>query len=222
MFDQIAPRYDFLNHFLSLGIDRMWRKKAIAVLKKYKPKTILDVATGTGDLALEAMRQLDADSITGIDISEQMLQVGRRKIEKSGLHSKIEMKQADSENLPFAATSFDAVTVAFGVRNFEHLDRGLAEIYRVMKPGAALVILEFSKPRTFPYKQVYQFYFRYVLPFWGNLISKSSNAYTYLPQSVNHFAEGEEFAGYLCNCGFKNILVKTLTFGTCSLYTAEK
>ncbi|MEI6880531.1 MAG: bifunctional demethylmenaquinone methyltransferase/2-methoxy-6-polyprenyl-1,4-benzoquinol methylase UbiE [Bacteroidota bacterium] len=221
MFDSIAEKYDFLNRFLSLGIDKGWRKKAINELKASQPKYILDVATGTGDLALEAMR-LNPDKIVGLDLSEQMLVKGREKIIAAKLSSKIEMIKGDSENLPFKKDSFDAVTVAFGVRNFENLDAGLKEINRVMKTSAKLVVLEFSKPKVFPYKQLYNFYFTYLLSVWGNLLSKSSNAYTYLPESVKHFPEGDEFSAHLRLCGFKNIIAKPLTLGTCTLYVAEK
>jgi len=221
MFNSIAPKYDFLNRFLSLGIDKIWRKEAIAYLKPLHPKQILDVATGTGDLALEAMK-LNPDQIIGLDIAEQMLSFGRIKIDKKGLSKKIKMIQGDSENLPFDNNHFDAITVAFGVRNFQNLSKGLKEMNRVLKPGGRLVVLEFSKPASFPYKQVYNFYFTYILPVMGNLLSNSKNAYTYLPESVKHFPEGDAFVGFLKEAGFKNMIVKPLTFGTCSLYIADK
>jgi demethylmenaquinone methyltransferase / 2-methoxy-6-polyprenyl-1,4-benzoquinol methylase len=221
MFNSIAHRYDFLNRFLSMGIDKGWRKKAISYLKPLEPKQILDVATGTGDLALEAMK-LNPDHITGLDIAEQMLVFGREKIAAKGLSDKISMIKGDSENLPFPNNNFDAITVAFGVRNFQNLLKGLTEMNRVLKPGGRLVVLEFSKPSSFPYKQVYNFYFTYILPVMGNMLSKSKNAYTYLPESVKHFPEGAEFAGFLKEAGYKNIIVKPLTFGTCSLYIADK
>lgn len=221
MFNSIAHRYDFLNRFLSMGIDKGWRKKAIAYLKPLSPKQILDVATGTGDLALEAMK-LNPDHITGLDIAEQMLVFGREKIAAKGLSEKISMVKGDSENLPFEDNKFDAITVAFGVRNFQNLAVGLKEMNRVLKPGGRLVVLEFSKPASFPFKQVYNFYFTYILPLMGNLVSNSKNAYTYLPESVKHFPEGVEFAGFLRNAGYKDIIVKPLTFGTCSLYIADK
>ncbi|MCE2741694.1 MAG: bifunctional demethylmenaquinone methyltransferase/2-methoxy-6-polyprenyl-1,4-benzoquinol methylase UbiE [Sphingobacteriales bacterium] len=221
MFNSIAPKYDFLNRFLSLGIDKIWRKKAISFLKPLQPKLILDVATGTGDLALEAMK-LNPDQIIGLDIAEQMLAFGRVKIANKGWSNTIKMMQGDSENLPFEDNKFDAISVAFGVRNFQHLSLGLKEMNRVLKPGGRLVVLEFSKPASFPYKQVYNFYFSYILPFMGNLLSKSKNAYTYLPESVKYFPEGEAFAAFLQEAGFVNIMVKPLTFGTCSLYIADK
>jgi demethylmenaquinone methyltransferase/2-methoxy-6-polyprenyl-1,4-benzoquinol methylase len=222
MFNSIAFRYDFLNRFLSLGIDIGWRKKAIGFLKPLKPQHVLDVATGTADLAIMAAKILKPRKIIGVDIAQLMLNVGSTKIKEQGLDKIITLQRADSENLPFDSNMFDAVTVAFGVRNFENLEKGLNEIYRVLKPGGRAVILEFSNPQSFPYKQVYQFYFKYILPFWGNLLSKSSNAYTYLPQSVKYFPEGRAFAQILQQCQFNAIIVKTLTFGTCTLYVANK
>jgi demethylmenaquinone methyltransferase/2-methoxy-6-polyprenyl-1,4-benzoquinol methylase len=191
-------------------------------LKSYQPKLILDVATGTGDLALEAVKVLNPDEIIGLDLSEQMLQVGRVKIKDAGLGSKISMVKGDSENLPFDSNKFDAITVAFGVRNFQNLEAGLKEMHRVLKTGGRVAILEFSKPSGFPFKQVFQFYFKNILPVWGNMLSKSSNAYTYLPESVKHFPEGQEFASILLACGYKDISVQPLTFGTCTLYLAGK
>lgn len=221
MFDSIAPRYDFLNHFLSLGIDKLWRKKAIRSIQKIQPKYILDVATGTADLALEAMK-LNPEKVTGIDISNQMLKVGREKITKRNLTTKMELLYGDSEQLPFADNSFDAVTVAFGVRNFEHLDKGLAEIFRVIKPGGMVAVLEFSKPTLFPFKQLYELYFFKILPSWGKWISKSENAYAYLPESVKHFPDGAAFLSHLEKVGFTNNSCKPLTFGICSLYNGIK
>jgi demethylmenaquinone methyltransferase/2-methoxy-6-polyprenyl-1,4-benzoquinol methylase len=221
MFNSIAHKYDFLNRFLSMGIDKGWRKKAISYLKPLAPKKILDVATGTGDLALEAMK-LNPDQIIGLDIAEQMLVYGREKIAAKGWSDKIQMIKGDSEELPFADNNFDAITVAFGVRNFQNLAKGLKEMNRVLKPGGRLVVLEFSKPAGFPYKQVYNFYFTYILPLMGNMVSNSKNAYTYLPESVKHFPEGAAFAAFLKDAGYKDIIVKPLTFGTCSLYIADK
>jgi demethylmenaquinone methyltransferase/2-methoxy-6-polyprenyl-1,4-benzoquinol methylase len=221
MFDSIAPKYDFLNRFLSMGIDQIWRKKAINSLKEVNPKQILDVATGTADLAIAALK-LNPDHINGIDISNQMLEVGRNKISNKALNSKITLQQADSANLPFEDNKFDAITVAFGVRNFEFLQQGINQMYRVTRNGGKLAVLEFSKPKSFPYKQLYNFYFKYILPGWGGLISKSKTAYTYLLESVEHFPEGENFAAYLKNAGYKKIEIKPLTFGICTLYTAIK
>ncbi len=221
MFDNISGKYDFLNHFLSLGIDIRWRKRAIRWLREGAPKTILDVATGTGDFAVEAM-SLNPDKIIGIDISQGMLDVGITKIASKGLSSVIEMINADSENLPFEENKFDAVTVAFGVRNFENLEKGLTEMLRVMKPGGRVAILEFSKPTSFPFKQFYFFYFNYILPVIGRLFSRDSSAYTYLPESVKAFPDGKDFVSILTRVGYKNASCKPLTFGISSLYTATK
>ena len=195
MFNNISNRYDFLNHFLSMGIDKGWRKKAIQILKPSAPKILLDVATGTGDFALQAM-ELKPEKIVGVDISDGMLEVGRKKIAARRLDSIIEMKNGDSENLPFSDNNFDAVTVGFGVRNFENLEKGLSEIYRVMKPGATLVVLEFSRPKRFPFKQIYNFYFKTILPRIGRAVSQDKSAYTYLPESVEAFPDGQNFYEY--------------------------
>lgn len=221
MFDSISHRYDFLNHFLSLGIDKLWRKKAVSILRPFKPAQILDVATGTGDFAIQAM-SLSPVQVTGIDISEGMLEIGRKKIEARGLSQQVELKQGDSENIPFEGNKFDAVTVAFGVRNFENLEKGLSEIYRVLKPQGHLVVLEFSKPKVFPFKQLYNFYFKTILPFIGRWVSKDKAAYTYLPESVEAFPDGNDFASILQNVGFKEITCKPLTFGVSTIYTGRK
>ena len=221
MFDNISSRYDFLNHFLSLGIDKGWRRKAIDLLKPLKPQWLLDVATGTGDFALQALR-LHPEKVIGIDISEGMLEVGRKKIARMGVSDRIELRSGDSENLVFEENKFDAVTVAFGVRNFENLEKGLQEIYRVLKPGGMIVVLEFSRPRAFPFRQIYNFYFKAILPKIGRLISKDRSAYTYLPESVQAFPDGEAFLGILKKIGFKNTVCRPLTFGVSSIYTALK
>lgn len=221
MFDNISPRYDFLNHFLSMGIDIRWRKKAIRMLKKQEPKIILDIATGTADLAIEAM-SLKPESIIGIDLSEGMLQKGRIKIAEKKLESFISLRKGDSENLPFNDQYFDAITVAFGVRNFENLEKGLKEMYRVLKPGGSLVVLEFSKPKGFPIKQLYGFYFKYLLPVMGKMISSDNSAYSYLPESVKAFPDGKPFLQILENCGFSNCIAHSLSFGIASIYKAEK
>lgn len=221
MFDNISHRYDFLNHFLSLGIDKGWRKKAINMLRPLNPQLMLDVATGTADFAIQAMT-LKPKKIVGIDISEGMLEVGRKKIKQKGLSDSIELHLADSENLPFAENNFDAVTVAFGVRNFENLEKGLAEIRRVLKPGGMLVVLEFSKPKSFPFRQVYNFYFKAILPKLGKAISKDNAAYTYLPASVQSFPDGKAFELILNKVGFKETTCRPLTFGVSSIYTARK
>ena len=221
MFNNIAPRYDFLNHFLSLGIDILWRKKAIRLLKKDQPKFILDIATGTGDFAIEAL-SLNPDKVIGIDISQGMLDVGKEKIKKKKLEHKIELIKADSEELPFDSNTFDAVTVAFGVRNFENLEKGLKDMHRVLKENATVVILEFSKPKTFPVKQIYNFYFTRLLPWTGRLVSKDSSAYTYLPESVKVFPDGNSFLTILSNSGFVQTRCIPLLFGIASIYTGKK
>jgi len=221
MFDNISGRYDFLNHFLSLGIDIQWRKKAIKQLKSLQPKLILDVATGTGDFAVEALT-LNPDQVIGVDISEGMLDVGRQKMRERNLEKKIHLQQGDSENLPFEENKFDAVIVAFGVRNFENLEKGLGEMLRVVRPGGKVVILEFSKPSAFPMKQLYQFYFRFILPTVGRIISRDRAAYTYLPESVQAFPDGDNFVKLLTKTGYKNTTCKPLTFGISSLYTGTK
>ena len=221
MFDKIAGTYDFLNHFLSLGIDIYWRKKVVEALKPYQPKQLLDIATGTGDLAI-ALQNLNPTHIRGLDIANQMLEVGRRKIKKQGLQQAITFEEGDSENLPYADDNFDAITVAFGVRNFENLDAGLAEIKRVLKPGGIVAVLEFSQPRVFPFKQLYQAYFKNVLPLLGRLLSRDAAAYSYLPASVMAFPDGEAFLEHLTKNGFTNTKWQPLTFGIASLYLAEK
>lgn len=221
MFDSIAGKYDLLNRSLSLGIDVIWRKKTIRALREINPRRILDVATGTGDLAIEALT-LDPEKVTGIDLSEQMLEIGRQKLQQKGLNGRIVLQKGDSEKLPFSDQSFDAVMVAFGVRNFENLQKGIDQMYRVLRPGGKIAVLEFSKPAIFPVKQVYNVYFSYILPLLGKLVSKSSNAYTYLPESVKHFPENEAFTAYLQHAGFRQTTIKPLTFGICTLYTGIK
>ncbi len=221
MFDSISGKYDFLNHFLSLGIDIRWRKKAIKMLKDLQPKRILDIATGTGDFAIESLK-LNPEKVIGVDISEGMLNVGRQKMEKRGFSNIIDMQSGDSENLQFEDNTFDAVIVAFGVRNFENLEKGLSEMNRVLRPGGRAVILEFSKPTVFPIKQLYNFYFRWILPKIGKVVSKDNAAYTYLPESVNEFPFGNDFLIILEKTGYKNTKCKPLTLGISSIYVAEK
>lgn len=221
MFNNISRHYDFLNHFLSLGIDRSWRRRAITLLKPLKPAYVLDVATGTGDFAIQALA-LNPVKVTGVDISEGMLEMGRKKMERRNLSARVELLKGDSENLGFEENKFDAVTVGFGVRNFENLEKGLREILRVMKPGAMLVVLEFSRPRRFPFRQIYNFYFKVILPKLGRLISKDKSAYTYLPESVQAFPDGKDFENILREVGFKDTTCEPLTFGISSVYTARK
>lgn len=221
MFDRIAGRYDFLNHLLSMGIDKGWRKKAINTLRPIQPKKILDVATGTGDLAIAALR-LNPEHITGVDISEGMMEIGRKKLADKKLQDVISLQYGDSEALPFSDNTFDAITCAYGVRNFEHLEKGLQQMNRVLRPGGRVAILEFSKPKKFPVKQLYQFYFRYILPALGKTVSKDATAYTYLPESVAAFPEGDRFCAILEQCGYKNVQARPLTFGITTLYTGEK
>ena len=221
MFDNISSRYDFLNHLLSLGIDKGWRKKAINMLKANPPKKLLDIATGTGDFAIAALT-LNPEKITGIDISEGMLEMGRKKLKAQNLSGKIELLYGDSENISFPDNTFDAAIVAFGVRNFEDLDKGLKQIHRVLKPGAKFVVLEFSKPTVFPVKQFYGFYFRYILPVIGRIVSKDQSAYSYLPESVKAFPDGEKFLERLNIAGFTGTNQKQLTFGIASIYSGIK
>jgi demethylmenaquinone methyltransferase/2-methoxy-6-polyprenyl-1,4-benzoquinol methylase len=222
MFNNISGKYDFLNHFLSAGIDRRWRKRAISKLKDINPKQILDVATGTGDLALEAYKQLRPDKIIGIDIAVKMLDIGRTKLRKKGLSEIITFDEGDSENLPFEDNSFDAVIVAFGVRNFANVEKGLQEMIRVLRPGGKCVILEFSKPKVFPVKQLYNFYFSSILPGIGRITSKDKKAYSYLYESVQAFPEGKNFEQLLQKLGLNQTTCEALTMGICSIYTGTK
>lgn len=221
MFDNISPKYDLLNHLLSAGIDLYWRKKAISLLKKKPIRRILDVATGTGDFALEALK-LNPEKIIGVDISEGMLRVGEEKIKKAGHDNVITFQKASSESLPFEDNYFDAVIVSFGVRNFENLEKGLTEMHRVLSQQGTCVVVEFSKPRAFPFKQLYNFYFKRILPLVGRLISKDSSAYTYLPDSVQAFPDGKDFLEIYERSGFTNTKCIQLTFGICSIYVGHK
>lgn len=222
MFDKIAFRYDFLNRFLSAGIDIGWRKKAIKLLLPVKPERILDVATGTGDFALTSYEILKPAKITGIDISEGMLELGRKKIAKAGLDTHIELLNGDSEAILFEDNSFDAVTVAFGVRNFENLEQGLSEIKRVLKPGGRLIVLECTKPSMPVVKQFYNFYMKFITPKIGKIIANNNDAYQYLNDSVLQFPEKESFIQILNKAGYRNTFYKTLTLGICTIYCAEK
>ncbi|WP_316745822.1 bifunctional demethylmenaquinone methyltransferase/2-methoxy-6-polyprenyl-1,4-benzoquinol methylase UbiE [Pedobacter gandavensis] len=222
MFDNISETYDFLNHFMSLGIDILWRKKAIGELKALQPRLILDVATGTGDFAFEAIKILNPEKVIGVDISDGMLEMARKKIKERNLGGVFSVQMGDSEGLHFDDNHFDAVTVAFGVRNYENLEKGLADMYRVLKPGGKIVILEFSKPRKFPIKQGYNFYFNHITPLFGKIFSKDNKAYTYLPESVAAFPDGEAFNQMMTKVGFKEAKDNRLTFGVCAIYTGIK
>ena len=221
MFDDIAPRYDLLNRVLSGGIDQRWRRIVIGEVLENDPQRILDIATGTADLALQAARSSDAN-VVGVDISEEMLQVGRRKVTKADLEPRVTLQRGDAEKLPFSDRQFHAAMVAFGVRNFEDLAAGLSQIQRVLRPGGKLVVLEFSRPRAFPIKQVYAFYGRFILPLIGRLISGNSGAYTYLPESISVFPEGEEFLGWMKEAGFERLRSRRLTFGIASMYVGYR
>lgn len=222
MFDKIAFRYDFLNRFLSAGIDVSWRKKAIKQLTELRPKNVLDVATGTGDVAILTHKILRPSKITGIDISNGMLEIGREKLAKLGLQKTIELVNGDSETIAFPDNSFDAITVAFGVRNFQNLEKGLAEMLRVLKPGGRLVILEFSRPKQFLFKGVYNLYMNNIAPGFGKLFAKNEDAYQYLNDSVQSFPEGHHFANILSRTGYKAISHKPLTLGICTIYCGDK
>lgn len=221
LFDNIAYRYDLLNHLLSGGIDLYWRRAAIEKLIDLNPKRILDVATGTADFALAAIR-LRPQQVIGVDISEQMLDVGRKKIKQKNLGEIIQLQTGEAENLKFNTDEFDAAIVAFGARNFEDLDKGLSEMNRVLKTGGKIVVLEFSRPRVFPLRQLYFFYFKHILPFVGRLISKDKEAYQYLPDTVMKFPEGKDFLTRLHNAGFSSLEEVRLTFGIASIYTGIK
>ena len=221
MFDNISARYDFLNHFLSLGIDKLWRRKAIKQLRSIPVKKIIDIATGTGDFAIAALK-LNPEEVIGLDISAGMLAVGEQKMIKNKVDSIIKMQLGDSENIPYDSNYFDALTVGFGVRNFENLELGLTEMLRVLKPGGKAVILEFSKPKRFPIKQIFGFYSRYFIPFFGKRISKDAQAYSYLPESVAAFPEGKDFEDILRKIGYKNIESTLVSGGIATIYAGIK
>lgn len=220
MFNMIASKYDFLNHTLSLGMDYVWRKKAIKKILN-NPKEILDIATGTADFAISAAKHTQAN-ITGIDISDQMIYVGNKKIKQKKLHNRIKLSIEDSEKLPFNDNSYDAITAGFGVRNFENLEKGLSEIYRVVKKNGYVVILEPSTPKAFPLKQIFSIYFQKILPFIGSLVSKDKSAYSYLPNSVKSFPDGDDFLKILNKQGFSKANYYPLSFGIVSMYVAIK
>ncbi len=222
MFDNIAPTYDTLNHRLSWNIDKGWRHKAIKQLEPSYPKTILDIATGTGDFAILAAKMLHPDKIVGIDISEGMMKVARVKVEQSGLRQVIDMKKEDCLAMSFPDNTFDAATSAFGIRNFQNLDKGLAEICRVMKPGGHLSLVELTSPVSFPMKQLFKIYSHTILPAYGKLISKDNGAYQYLTASIEAFPQGEQMVGILKKAGFAKASFRRLTFGICTMYFAQK
>jgi demethylmenaquinone methyltransferase/2-methoxy-6-polyprenyl-1,4-benzoquinol methylase len=221
MFNNISANYDFLNHFLSLGIDHLWRKRAVKQLQKQQPKVLLDLATGTGDFAIACLK-LKPEKIIGMDISSGMLEVGKQKMKKRAFDNIIDMQLGDSENMPFADNTFDAITVGFGVRNYENLEKGLGEMLRVLKPGGQAVILEFSKPKAFPIKQLFGFYSKVLIPLFGKYISKDERAYTYLPESVAAFPEGAAFVGVLQKVGYQTSEPIRLSGGIASIYIGTK
>ena len=221
MFDNIAHRYDFLNHLLSAGIDNLWRRKAIKHIATYQPKVVMDMATGTGDFAIDTADRIALDRLVALDLSEEMLQIGRKKLKKDA-HKVIEFVKGDSEKMDFETDTFDAMTAGFGVRNFENLEAGLKEMLRVLKPGAPLVILEPSTPNNPIVKAVFSIYFKGIMPLIGRLFSKDHRAYTYLPESVEAFPKGEAFTSILKKVGFKNAKYKPLTLGICAMYLCEK
>jgi len=221
MFDNIAPKYDFLNHTLSFGIDKMWRRKAIQLIAGNSPETILDVATGTGDFAIAALKT-GAKKIYGIDISKEMVAIGQEKVRRMGLEGKISLTTGDSEAIQFPDFTFDAATVAFGVRNFENLGRGLDELFRVLKKGGTLCVLEFSNPHQPMVRFGYKLYSKYLMPWVGRLISGDRSAYTYLPESVAEFPDGEKFITFMRNSGFVQIREFRRTFGIVTIYIGKK
>lgn len=221
MFDGIAHKYDFLNHFLSLGIDNLWRKKALSNLASFKNPYILDVATGTGDLAIAALKY-SPSKIVGIDLSPGMLKLGIEKMKSKGLDHIIELQLGDSENLQFANETFDAVTVAFGVRNFENLEKGLTEMGRVLKKGGKVIVLEFSKPKSRFFRSIFNLYFFHILPFLGKLVSKHTTAYTYLPESVDSFPSGNDFLRIMEKCNFSSVKARIVSGGIATIYTGIK
>ncbi len=221
MFNNISKRYDFLNHFLSLGIDKLWRKKAIKKLRDLQPKKILDIATGTGDFAIAALK-LNPTEVIGVDISQGMLDVGIEKMKRKGVDHVIQMKIGDSEELPFEDGYFDALTVGFGVRNYENLEKGLTDMLRVLRPGGKAIILEFSKPKKFPMKQAFGFYSKRIIPFFGKRISKDERAYAYLPESVAAFPEGKEFMEILEKIGYTDVSAQTVSGGIATIYAGTK
>lgn len=221
MFDSIATHYDLLNHTLSLNVDKIWRRKVVKIVGKYSPTRVLDVATGTADLAI-ALTKTQAKQIVGIDLSENMLAIGREKVAKRGLQNIINLQKGDAENLPFADGEFDATTVSFGARNFENLEAGLKQMHRILAKNGICVVLEFTMPRRFPIKQLYKFYFRCILPVIGRMVSNDDRAYTYLPESVQAFPQYDNFTDIMLRCGFSNVTYKVLSMGIAAIYIGRK
>lgn len=222
MFDHIAPKYDLLNQVLSLGIHKGWRRKTVKKLVALNPKVVMDVATGTGDLAIEVVKQLNPDKVYGVDISAGMMKLGEEKVKAKGLDKVISFQLGDSEKLPFENNTFDAITVGFGVRNFAHLEVGMKGMYDALKPGGMLAVLEFSKPHKFPMKQLTNFYYKFILPLVGRMVSSDKRAYTYLPESIQAFPEGPAFLEVMKKSGFSDVRWQPLTFGVASIYTGIK
>ena len=222
MFDSIAPAYDFMNRAMTFGIDHLWRAKAVKMMGRNKPANILDVATGTGDLAIRIAHTLHTDHITGIDLSEGMLEIGRKKAKDAGLDNIIEFVQGDCLDLPFDDNTFDCVTVAYGVRNFEHLDQGYRQMQRVLRPGGMLCVIELSTPTSPLVKPLYKFYTRCIIPFIGRMVSKDTRAYSYLPESIAAVPQGNTMLQLMSEAGLTQCSFRPLTFGTCTIYTAVK
>ncbi len=222
MFDSIAPAYDFMNRAMTFGIDKCWRSKAVNMIKAHAPAQILDVATGTGDLAIKLAREINPSRVTGIDLSEGMIDVGRKKVSEASLSDRISLVAGNCLALPFEDNTFDCITVAYGVRNFEHLDQGYREMYRTLRPGGMICVLELSTPTSPIVKPLYKFYTRCIIPFVGRLVSKDVRAYSYLPESIAAVPQGEDMLSLMRDAGFGNCDYRPLTFGTCTIYTAFK
>lgn len=222
MFDTIAPAYDFMNRAMTLGIDKLWRRRAVRMIRERNPRRILDVATGTGDVAIKLARELNPESVTGIDLSEGMIAIGNRKVAEAGLGERVRLMKGDCLALPFDDNTFDCVTVAYGVRNFEHLQDGYMEMARVLRPGGLLCVIELSTPRSPIVKPLYRLYTRHVIPTVGRLVSKDVRAYSYLPESIAAVAQGDDMLQLMRNAGLEETAFRSLTFGTCTIYTAVK
>ena len=222
MFDSIAPAYDFMNRAMTFGVDKWWRSVAVNMICKSNPATILDIATGTADLAIKLADKMPAAHVTGVDLSANMIEIGRQKVTQRYLSDRIELMTADCLHLPFADNTFDCITVAYGVRNFEHLDQGYGEMFRVMKPGGMLVVIELSTPTNQVVKPFYRLYTKHIIPLAGKLVSKDVRAYSYLPESIAAVPQGDNMLALIKQAGFDDARFKTLTFGTCSIYSAKK